>query len=695
MILAILQARFSSTRLYGKVMKKILGKPMLQLEIERILQSKRIDKLIVATSTSPDDDVIVHLSNKLNIECYRGDLDDVLNRFYQAAKKFNADHIIRLTGDCPLHDPAVIDDVINFYFSGGYDFATNTIEPTFPDGQDAWVFSFKTLEETRTHSKLPSDREHVCTYMINHPEVFKQGSYKRAADLSSLRWTVDEPQDFEFVAQIYSQLYPSNPFFTTGDILALIEKNPGITKINQSYTRDEGLQKSLLKDRQEHFQRYGLKIPKSLDMQRRAKERIPGMSQLLSKRVDQYSEGIWPGYFSKAKGAYIWDLDGNQYIDMSIGGIGANVLGYADDDVNNAVISAIQEGSSSSLNCPEEVELAELLCDIHPWADKVRFTRSGGEAMAVAVRIARAHTNRDLVAFCGYHGWHDWYLAANLGMENSLGDHLLPGLEPRGVPKSLEGSIFPFSYNRIDELKQIVSKWGNKIAAIVMEPIRNDQPLPGFLEEVRRIADKNGSVMIFDEITSAFRMNSAGAHMLYGVFPDIAVYGKAIGNGYPISAIIGRDAIMEAAQSSFISSTNWTERTGPAAAIAAIKKHIKFQVGDQLMLLGKQIQDGWRTAAKSSSIELSIGGIPPISHFSFESSMHLSLKALFIQLMLEKGFLSSNVYYAMFTHKQWHLNTYLEAVDEAFAEISRLIKEGIIDESLIGKPARSGFRRLN
>jgi glutamate-1-semialdehyde 2,1-aminomutase len=695
MILAILQARYSSSRLHGKVLEKILDKPMLQMEIERVLRSKHIDKLVVATSTSKDDDSIEHLCQHLNIECFRGNLDDVLERFYQAAKEFNADHIVRLTGDCPLHDHKVIDDLVDFYFNGKFDFATNTIEPTFPDGQDVWVFSFDTLEKTWKNSKLPSEREHVCTFMINHPELFKQGLYKRTTDLSFMRWAVDEQQDFEFVCQVYSALYPTNPYFTTDDILNLIEKKPELKEINQTFDRDEGLQKSLLKDRQKHIKQYGNNKPKSLDMQRRAKERIPGMSQLLSKRVDQFSEGVWPGYFSKAKGAYVWDLDGNQYIDMSISGIGANILGYADDDVNAAVVKAIQDGSSSSLNCPEEVELAELLCDIHPWAEKARFTRSGGESMAVAVRIARAFTNRDLIACCGYHGWHDWYLAANLSMENSLGEHLLPGLEPRGVPKALAGTILPFRYNMINDLKQIVAKCGHQIAAIVMEPVRNDQPLPGFLEEVRNIADTIGAVLIFDEITSAFRMNSAGAHMLFGVIPDIAVFAKAIGNGYPIGAIIGKGEIMDAAQSSFISSTNWTERIGPVAALATIKKHARFKVGDQLMHLGKKIQEGWADAARKNDIQVNIGGIPPLSHFTFLSPKHLAMKALFIQLMQEKGFLASNLYYAMYAHKQWHVNAYLEAVNEAFVEISRLLQEDKIETSLIGKPAAAGFKRLN
>ena len=218
----------------------------------------------------------------------------------------------------------------------------------------------------------------------------------------------------------------------------------------------------------------------SLAFQNKAKKIIPGLSQLLSKRPDQFAPDVWPGYFSKASGVEVWDLDGNRYIDMSIGGIGANVLGYADPDVDAAVHKAIDAGTSCSLNCPEDVELAELLCSIHPWAQMVRFARTGGEAMAVAVRLARAYTGRDKIAFCGYHGWHDWYLAANLGTENALGEHLLSGLDPTGVPRGLKGTSLPFRYNHLEELEAIISEHGDDLAAIVMEPIRSAWPKDGF-----------------------------------------------------------------------------------------------------------------------------------------------------------------------------------------------------------------------
>jgi glutamate-1-semialdehyde 2,1-aminomutase len=435
-------------------------------------------------------------------------------------------------------------------------------------------------------------------------------------------------------------------------------------------------------------------ITKSLKMQERARQRIPGMTQLLSKRPDMFSSGVWPGYYSKAKGVEIWDLDGNQYIDMSIAGIGANILGYADPDVDSAVHEAIDRGSSSSLNCPEEVELADLLCEIHPWAEKVRFARTGGESMAIAVRIARAYTGRDKVAFCGYHGWHDWYLAANLGAENALGEHCVPGLNPRGVPKGLAATAFPFRYNHIEELESIIKEHKTDLGAVIMEPIRTEQPVPGFLESVRALTDEIKAVLIIDEISAGFRMNSGGAHLLSGIIPDMAVFSKALGNGYPIAAVIGKGEVMEAAQSTFISSTMWTERIGPTAALATIRKHKKVDAGRHLVAIGKQVQEGWTHLAKKKGLNIYVGGIPPLSHFSFEYDNGNAMKALFIQLMLERGILASNLFYSMYAHMEQHVDQYLLAVDDAFTEISAAIRAREINKRLKGMPASAGFKRL-
>lgn len=352
------------------------------------------------------------------------------------------------------------------------------------------------------------------------------------------------------------------------------------------------------------------------DLYRRARARIPGGTQLLSKRPEMFLPEQWPSYYSRAEGSRVWDLDGRCFLDMSYSGIGACVLGYADPDVNAAVCAAVSAGSMTTLNCPEEVELADLLCEIHPWSDMARYTRSGGEAMSVAIRIARAHTRRDKIAFCGYHGWHDWYLAANLVSADHLQGHLLPGLDPVGVPKHLAGTALPFRYNCPDELEQIVRVHRDELAAVVMEPMRSQLPKEGFLKRVAELTRDCGAVLVFDEITAGWRVNSGGLHLLQDIEPDMAVFAKAIANGYPMGAVIGTARVMEAAQSTFISSTAWTERIGPAAALATIRKHRALHVSERLISSGRKIQDIWLSAAKTASLPITVGGLPPLSHFS-------------------------------------------------------------------------------
>lgn len=426
---------------------------------------------------------------------------------------------------------------------------------------------------------------------------------------------------------------------------------------------------------------------------RHAKTIIPGGTQLLSKRPELFLPDHWPSYYRRAKGIEVWDLDGKKYIDMTHTGVGACILGMADPDVNRAVVKAIGLGSMSTLNCPEEVELAELLLALHPWAEMVRFARSGGESMAMAVRIARAATGRDLLAFCGYHGWHDWYLSANLADEKTLDGHLLPGLEPVGVPRGLRKTLFPFRYNHIEDLEKIIAHHGKKLAAIVMEPVRNT-PQPDFLQKVRRLADQSNTVLIFDEVTSGFRLCTGGAHLTLGVQPDMAAFAKGMSNGYPMAAVIGTRAVMSAAQKSFISSTYWTERIGPVAALATIRKHKRLKVHQHLIHIGTLVQKGWETIAKKAELTIAVSGIPPLSHFSITGPHGRAAHTLFTQLMLEEGFLASGTFYPTFAHTENHVDRYLKATERAFEVIANALRKGSVEKLLRGPIAHAEFKRL-
>jgi|SRR5208283_893366 len=434
---------------------------------------------------------------------------------------------------------------------------------------------------------------------------------------------------------------------------------------------------------------------KGIELYERAKRIIPGGTQLLSKRPEMFLPGQWPAYYRKCKGVEVWDLDGNKFIDMSISGVGACVLGYADPDVDAAVREAIASGTMCTLNCPEEIELAELLCAIHPWAEMARFGRCGGEAMAVAARIARAATGRDKIAFCGYHGWHDWYLAANLADDRNLDGQLLPGLEPAGVPRALTGTVIPFNYNQPDDLDRVVESYGGSLAAIIMEPVRHSEPACGFLEHVRKAADKAGAVLVFDEVTSGWRMNVGGIHLLYKAHPDMAVFAKGMSNGYPMAAIIGRREVMEAAQRTFISSTYWTERIGPVAALSTIKKMQRLNVPEHLCSIGSRVRDIWCSAAARHGLAVKIHGILPLSIFGFDYGETAPLlHTLFTQEMLKRGFLASKAFYAAYAHQNEHLDHYSTCVDEVFSLISAAIKTGDVGKYLTTPVAHTGFKRL-
>tara|TARA_B100001093_G_scaffold520184_1_gene613419 strand:+ start:6902 stop:8209 length:1308 start_codon:yes stop_codon:yes gene_type:complete len=430
------------------------------------------------------------------------------------------------------------------------------------------------------------------------------------------------------------------------------------------------------------------------NLYKKAKKIIPGGTMLLSKRPELFLPENWPSYFSKTKGCQVWDLDDNEYIDMSIMGIGTNTLGYGNDEVDAAVMETVKKGNMSTLSCPEEVYLAEKLIEINPWADMVRFARSGGEANSIAIRIARAASGKDKVAICGYHGWHDWYLSANHNEGDELSGHLLPGLTPNGVPKNLKDTVYPFHYNNFDELLKIVDQ--NDIGVIKMEVVRNFGPEDDFLQKVRDLATSRNIVLIFDECTSGFRETFGGIYKKYGVEPDIAMYGKTIGNGYALTAVVGKRSVMEAAQKTFISSTFWTERIGPTAALATLKVMEKTKSWETITEQGKKMRKGWIELANKHDIDITVSGIPSLSTYSFNSKNGLEYKTFITQEMLKKGFLASTIFYACIAHTDEKIRAYLNALDEVYDTISQCEKGNkIISELLEGPVCHSGFKRLN
>ena len=673
-IVALVQARMGSTRLPNKVMKPIGGVPMIELLLARLSRAKELDQIVVASSVDECNQPLVEHVRNLGYACEQGSENDVLDRYVQAARAHHADIVVRITGDCPLVEPALVDECVHRFKASGADYLSNTNPPSYPDGLDIEVCTLHALEKASRETDKSFDREHVTPY-LRESGRFKTASMKNSRDLSALRWTVDEPADFAVIEKVFQHFHPRTDF-TWSEVLTLQHHCPEIFSINQATIRNEGA---------------GIGMGQKL--WKRAKRVIPGGNMLLSKRAEMFLPEQWPAYFSKAKGCRVWDLDGREYIDMCVMGIGTNTLGYGHPEVDEAVRQTVAAGNMSTFNCPEEVYLAERLVELHPWAEMVRLGRSGGETDAIAIRIARAASGRDKVAICGYHGWHDWYLAANLGDEQNLAGHLLPGLEPKGVPQNLRGSVLPFRYNNFPELEALVRD--HDIGVIMMEVSRNMGPEDGFLEKVRKLATDKSIVLIFDECTSGFRQTFGGLHKLYGVEPDMAMFGKALGNGYAITAAIGKREVMEAAQSTFISSTFWTERIGPTAALKTLEVMERERSWERITQTGSAIGERWQALAKRNELPIELNGLPALIGFSFPLPDMLKYRTLITQEMLKKGFLAATAVYVCIEHTGPIVDQYFDALDPLFALIKQCETDRGVDDLLEGPICHAGFKRLN
>ena len=672
-VLAIIQARYDSTRFPGKVLKKINNQSVLEIIIKRLSKCHNISKIIVACSDNKSDIQIVNLCKKLKINYFAGSEHNLLERFYKASIKFKGLNILRITADCPLIDYVIVDKIINKFFSANLDYASNINPPTFPDGLDAEIFTFAALKKAHKQANTQIEREHIRPFMLSN-KSFKKFNLESRKNYSSIRLTIDEPVDFKVIKNIINH-FKNNLFFLYEDIISLYKKKKSLFLDNMHINRNEGLY-----------------LNKGQKLWRRAKKIIPGGTMLFSKNPDLFLPNFWPAYFEKTKGCSIWDLEGRKYFDLSMMGIGTNILGYSRREVDDAVKNVIKKGNMSTLNSKEEILLAEKLVLMHPWAEQVRFARTGGEAAAIAVRIARAATGRDKIAICGYHGWHDWYLSANLSNSKNLNSHLMNNLPIKGVQKNLKNSAFVFDYNNFNQLKEIVSR--HDIGAVVMEVSRNETPKNNFLLNVRKLTKNKNIVLIFDECTSGFRETFGGLHLKYKINPDIATFGKALGNGYAVNAVIGTDSIMNYANSTFISSTFWTERIGSVAGLKTLEIMEKIKSWDVISSLGKKVKANWESLAKKNNIKLKIRGLSALPRFDFENN-NLYYKTFVSQEFLKKNFLASNAIYLSTEHNMKIFNNYFDILDSVFFKISRSIKDNINPQKLLNGPVCIGGIRSN
>ena len=680
-VVLILQARLGSKRLPGKNLleiRKNQKETLVELVLKRIQMAKNIDKVVVAIPNNKQNDKLNNLLKKKGFLVFRGDENNALKRYYEAARKHKADIIVRITSDCALIDPFLIDKCIKIFKYKKPDYLSNRFNLDnvnheyswmYPDGFDTEVFSFKLLKHVHSKHKLadrvegtvittyfkqnPNERKKFNLIGLNSPKLLKQKP----------KLSIDGKKDLILIKKIYEHFSPKINF-TWDDVVSFLK----LEKIT--------------------------KKEKGQVLWKKAKKVILSGNMILSKNPEMFLPNKWPTYYKKSKGCNIWDLDNRKFIDMSTMGVGTNILGYCNSEVDKAVKKVIEQGNLTTLNCPEEVELAEKLISLHSWADKVKFARTGGEANAIAMRIARSNTTKHNVAFCGYHGWHDWYLSSNLLDKKNLDTHLIPGLEPIGVHKNLAKTSFAFNYNDFNNLKKLVSE--KNIGIIKMEVCRSTKPNVSFLKKVRELSTKKGIILIFDECSSGFRENLGGLHQKIKIEPDMALFGKALGNGYAISAIVGKKDVMNSAEKSFISSTFWSERIGPTAGIKVLEIMEREKSWKKITSLGESLMSIWKKLSKRHKLKINIFGIPSLAKFSLVSPDSIKYKSYITQEMLKRNFLASSSVYMSTSHNIKILKKYEEILDQIFFKIAECENGNELIENLLKFPAsRTPFGRVN
>ena len=429
------------------------------------------------------------------------------------------------------------------------------------------------------------------------------------------------------------------------------------------------------------------------ELYNRAKIVIPGGNSLLSKRPEMFLPNGWPTYFESTSKIEIKDIEGRIFKDFSIMGVGTNILGYSNEQVDSAVMEVVRKGNLSSLNCAEEVYLAEKMLDLNPWASSVKYARTGGEANAIAVRIARAAAKRDVVGICGYHGWHDWYLASNLGSSEALAPHLLEGLSTSGVPKSLESNSKTFQYGYFDQFDELLKD--SNLGVVIMEVARSAINIP-FLEYVRKKCSEKEIILIFDECTSGFRETQAGLHSRIGVNPDMAMFGKALGNGYAINMVLGSSQVMKFAQDSFISSTFWSERIGPTAALATLKEMEEQKSWEKITQFGRHLRGKLDQVFTLHKLPVTFSGLIPLVAFNFHSKNNLKYKTFITQEMLKKNYLAANLFILSVYHSENEIDEFMTLFEPIIQIISECENLGRNIDLLLDYPVcQSGFQRLN
>lgn len=656
-VVAVIQARMGSQRLPGKVLKDLGDRPALDWCVEAALHAPGVDEVVVATSTLHENDVIVDYAKTKKVGIFIGSETDVLSRFIGVANSRNADVLVRLTGDCPFLDPAVISEVIQLRGMKHAEYATNTDPPSYPDGLDVEVFTRAALEAAHKEATRGTDRDCVTRFMVRNRHRFPASNLVcPLPGMVSERWVLDSPEDYLFLTEIVSRLKDKTKPPSYLEILRILDQEPHLRSINSKYSRNERFYDVLVKEDTKRS------YTTSQECLKRAERLIPLGAQTFSKSRLQFPEGASPLFVTHGDGGYVFDVDGNDYVDL-VGGLLPNILGYRDPDVDAAVADQLSRGISMSLATTLELELAERLNKHIPSAEMIRFGKNGSDVTTAAVRLARYITGRPKVAVGGYHGWHDWSMAVSDRTNGIPGD----------VRRLSEKFDLEYQQNWL------------KYAAVIIEPefYSNEK-----LKRIRTLCDKEGIILIFDEIITGFRCGLGGLQKVTGVTPDLSCFGKAMANGMPISALVGKKKYMEHMVDISYSGTFFGETLSMAAAIACIDKLERLNVPKYLNITGSYLRSEINILLdKYATDGIKIHGEVELNRIKFiGDSSGKYMQSLFIQEMAKNGVLIIGSHNTCYAHKKPQLDHILSAWDRTLKSISEGVK---LDGGIItGKAVR-------
>ncbi len=674
----VVQARNGSSRYPRKMLHSMLGRPALEWVLERC-EKIAIDQRILATSEEKEDDPLAELAQKRGWQVVRGNVEDVLSRFAKAVRAYRLEAVVRITGDCLLTDPQLVQHALTQFDALKPDYLILT---KIIDGFDVEVMSGKAILKADSEAKLPSEREHVGPYLRRSKQFNTVFLPYGEEDLSQIHLSLDYKEDAEVLESIIKQLGGD---FTYAEVARLIKTNPELIEKTKHITPNEGYRRSLESDKAGILSMKGkpLRFEKSLSQFDKVMRIIPGGSQTFSKSSLQFSVGAAPLFVREGKGALLTDIDGNRFIDFTMG-LGACLLGYAFEPVNREIEATLKKGTAYTLPHHLEYDLAELLTRIIPSAEMVRFGKNGSDVTAAAVRLARAATGREVVACCGYHGWQDWYIATTT---RSL-----------GIPKEVKKKTVTFQYNRIESLQACFDRHPNQIACVIMEPVSLESPQKNFLSKVKNLAQQHGALLIFDEVVTGFRFDLGGAQAYFGVTPDIACFGKAMANGMPVSAIVGRRDVMKLFDEIFFSSTFGGETLSLAAAMATIQYILENKVIPSLWKQGEKLKAGIERKIREKGLEgtLSIDGYPirAVLGFKGEEKEALKMKTLFQQECVKRGILFTGGHNLSLPHDDEKIERTLSVYDEVMEILKYSLEYKMFDEMIEGRLLEPVFRKV-